>query len=351
MNKKTKTELPDAFLWLKDAPPQPIVTERFTAEQMIDCDKCSRKNPPTRLACVYCGGKLNVSAEQAAHVRPTLRKLETWEKGWNVVLLPSKQSNSGGEISIDAANRIANFLRLEPSDLDKIVEHQRALPLARVETQEEATVISRYLQNNDLNIEIVSDADLKVDVLPKRVRRLEFGGSYLNLNLIGKEDEPVCLFYAEIELFVLGALLERQVENRERRKGEDRFEIRDSRETSSDEGVLDFYSQNDSTGYRISMRSFDFSCLETEKKMFASENFKILLEKIRARIPGAAVDDSYNRARAALGLVWPLEQRSESLGWQRDGIGKFSIENRLTMSNNVQFMRYSRMLQKLKQKV
>lgn len=348
MNKKTKTDLPDAFLWLKDAPPQPIVTERFSAEQMIECEKCSRKNPPTRLACMYCGSKLIVSEEQAAHVRPTLRKLETWEKGWNVIWLPGEQENSSGEISEDASKRIASFLRLEQSDLNKIIEHRRILPLARAETPEEAQVIFKYLQNNDLNVRIVSDANLTVDVLPKRVRSLEFGGSYLNLKLIGKEDEPVCLFYAEIELFVLGALLERQVENRERRKSEDRFEIRDSREVSSDESVLDFYPQNDSTGYRISMRSFDFSCLETEKKMFANENFKILLEKIRARISNAAFDDSYNRVRTALSFVWPLEQRNESLGWQRDGIGKFSIENRLTVSNAWQFMRYSRTLRELK---
>lgn len=348
MEKKTKTELPDAFLWLKDAPPQPIATERFTAEQMIDCDACHRKNPPTRLACMYCGAKLNVSEENAAFVRPMLRKLENWEKGWNVVWIPPPTQDVTKENPKEELGQVAKFLRLERNELDKILSSGQALPLARAESSEEADVIVKYLQNHNLTSAVVPDAELQIEALPKRVRSLEFGGSYLNLFLLNRAEEQICLFYAEIKVLVFGALLERQVENRERRKSEERFEIKDSREISSDESILDFYPQGDPTGYRISMRNFDFSCLGDEKKMLASENFKILLEKLRVRAPNAVFDDSYYKVRPALNLIWQPEQRNESRGWMRDGVGKFSIENRLTVSNNSQFMRYSRMLYQLK---
>lgn len=344
MEKKVKPEVPDAFLWLKDLP-EKSVPERFTADQMIECENCKRKNAPTKLACLYCGATLKISDEAAVFVRPNLRKLEGWEKGWNVIYLPNGKDDFSGE----TISQAAEFLRIGKDELRKILALQQSLPLARAESAEEARLIQTYLNNQGFQMEIVADALLEAETIPNRVRGLEIGGSYLNAHLLGKE-EVVCLFYAEIELFVVGTIVERQVENSERRKGSDRFEIKDSSEISSDESVLDFYTAGERTGYRISAKNFDFSCFGAEKKLLASENFKILLEKLKDKAPSATFDDTYRRARQALNVIWQPDERTESLGLHREGIGKFNKENRLTVSNAAQFLRFSRMLRELKSK-
>jgi hypothetical protein len=344
MEKKAKPDIPDAFLWLKDLP-EKTAPERFTAEQMIVCDACKRKNAPTKLACLYCGATLKISEDAAIFVRPTLRKLENWEKGWNIIVLPE----GSADLADETLAQSADFVRIGREELKKIIAANQPLPLARAESVEEAELIEKHLEGSGIKTRTISDAVLQTDALPSRVRGLEFGGSYVNLHLLGK-DEIVCMFYAEIELLVVGTIVERQVDNRERRKGEDRFEIKDSTETSTDESVLDFYTMGERAGYRISARNFDFSCLGEEKKLLASENFKILLEKLKEKSHNARFDDSYRRVRQVLNTVWQPEERSESMGLQREGIGKFNMENRLTVSNAAQFLRYSRLLRELKTK-
>ena len=66
----------------------PVQTESiaFKPEEMISCAKCERTNPPNRLNCLYCGGELEIPEAQSKFLKPNLRKLENWEKGFNVVL-------------------------------------------------------------------------------------------------------------------------------------------------------------------------------------------------------------------------------------------------------------------------
>lgn len=343
MEKKIKTELPDAFLWLKDLPKEPAA-ERFTAQQMSLCEACGRSNAPTRLSCLYCGAAMKVAAENAALARPVLRRLENWEKGWNVVYLPA-ESETFDEVKLA---HIADFLRLDRAEFDKILTSRRALPVAQAENETEAAVVQNHLKLNGFETAIIRDADLEINSSPRRVRRLEFGDNQINLHLIGKTDEKLTLDAADIQLLIVGAIFERQVENREQRKGRNGFEIKDSRELSSDEQIIDFYVLGDKTGYRISAKNFDFSCLGAEKRMLAHQNFGILLERLKEKAKNAVLDDSYKRLRAALNPIWQLDQRNESLGWQHEGIGKISIDNRLTVNNSHQFLRYSRMLQALK---
>src|SRR4051812_22877911 len=65
--------------------------EGFAPEQMTACPKCSRKNPPTRLKCLYCGEDLPVT--EASSVRQLSRKLEPWEKGFNIIFLPGPEND------------------------------------------------------------------------------------------------------------------------------------------------------------------------------------------------------------------------------------------------------------------
>src|SRR5947209_2187413 len=63
------------------------VARGFAPDQMVTCEECLRANPPTRATCLYCAAPLPRTQENAALLRPTLRRLEKWERGFNVILL------------------------------------------------------------------------------------------------------------------------------------------------------------------------------------------------------------------------------------------------------------------------
>ena len=125
--------------WLKNLP---LLTEEiaFKPEEMVACGACQRTNPPTRVQCFYCGKELEISAEQSKRIKTNLRKLEAWEKGFNLIYTPNPNNfaeNSLGEI--------AKIVNLETATLEKICASQTALPLARVESEKEAEIIGERL--------------------------------------------------------------------------------------------------------------------------------------------------------------------------------------------------------------
>src|SRR5574338_506631 len=84
----------------------PVQTEEigYQPDEMLACQKCSRANPPTRVKCMYCGAALEISAEQADKIKPSLRKLENWEKGFNMIYVPKAE-----KISEENAAQIAKL--------------------------------------------------------------------------------------------------------------------------------------------------------------------------------------------------------------------------------------------------
>jgi hypothetical protein len=100
---------------------------RFSHDEMVACAECLRANPPTRMNCLYCGARLPASDRGAEHLRPTLRRLEEWEGGYNIVV----EAGIGREVARDALAESATFLKLEPAQLAAILAAGRRLPLAR----------------------------------------------------------------------------------------------------------------------------------------------------------------------------------------------------------------------------
>ena len=76
---------------------------------MLDVRK--PRSQPTRPTCLYCGASLPRTKQDAALWRPTLKKLEEWEQGFNVVTLP----RAAGALTSDAAEE-AWLLWLERLD-------------------------------------------------------------------------------------------------------------------------------------------------------------------------------------------------------------------------------------------
>ena len=331
-----------------DAVPAQREARGFTREQMVACEKCQRANPPTRMNCLYCGAALPANEATAALRRPVLRQLETWEQGFNVVLLPSAAESSvasGVAASVGAAfSEAASLLRLEPERVSEIASARKPLPLARVASREEASLVVERLRASGLQVETVADELLAVETQqPTRIRRLEFADDVLT-GWSGAGDEAHVLAWTEIESLVSGRLFTKRIEMEERRTrlGMEKETV-DAREMTDDAGVVEIFGRRGEVDWRIISDSFDYSCLGQRKSLLARENFVTLGEMLRARAASAAFDDDYTRLRHLLAAAWPLAEHTESRGLRRERPGKFNVEAATIVSNETQWTRYARL--------
>ncbi len=314
MEKKSKTSHPDQ--WLSELPIR-SEPEGFKPEEMLFCDQCQRKSPPTRLKCFYCGADLKISAEQSKFLKPTLRKLEEWEKGFNLIYVPT-------EIPLEPNTTVqaAKLLNFESAAMQRFFEIQKSLPLLRLESLAEAEVLSSRLKELDLKTKIVSDESLRSDIFPRRLRRIEFFEDKIVLILFNA-DEIAEIHFGDLAAIVVGAFFERKIESTESLKKKDERKVLESSEVSADEMLIDIYARQDSNGYRIETKGFDFSSLGSEKSLLAKDNMKTLSEKLRTFSPDAHFDNDYVRIRAELSKIWEVSERNDSSGVIREGMGKF----------------------------
>ncbi len=326
--------------WLKNLPAQ-TENSAFDAAEMIRCERCARNNPPNRLKCLYCGAELDVSDARIQNIQPNLRKLEAWEKGFNVIFEPDSTTSAQPDFA-----KAARLLKTENEFLRKIAESENPMPLARVETGKEAEILQTNLAAFGLKTIIVSDETLATEKSPRRLRGIEFDTDE-TIFVLFNQDEIVRIPNENLLLIVSGAIFERRIEATEKRVKKGETKILDSRETASDESLLDVYSRADSTGFRIWAKGFDFSGLGEEKRMLASENLKNLAQKILEIAPHARLITNYLPSRELLGEVWEVEQKSESQGFKRESFGKFNLANITTVNNLTQFTKYSRLQREL----
>jgi hypothetical protein len=327
------------------------VPRAFTPGEMVACEECVRANAPTRMNCLYCGAALPVADAANDLRRPTLRALEAWEQGFNVVLVPQgavgDPGGAAGEPSVDNLSEAAALLRLEAGQLREMRGAGVPLPLARVASREEASVVERRLGALGCQVETVADEELGVEVhAPKRIRRLEIGADALT-GWTSAESEPERVEWADLVLLVAGRIARKRIEVEERRGGGRRggeAEVMETREFHTDESALDLYVAGSVVNWRIMAENFDYSCLGAEKSLTAAENFKRLTETLRARATAAAFDDSYRSVRAFLKFAWPLAEQTETGSLKRIRPGRYNAEAVTSVTNETQFTRYGRLL-------
>lgn len=322
--------------WLKDIP---LTAENpaFAAEEMISCAKCARTNPPTRLKCLYCGTELEFSAEQSNFIKLNLRKLDVWEKGFNLIYKSQIPNFDEAKMS-----EIAKLLKLELDKLQKLLGEDKPLPLARTETEKEASVVHQKLREFGVEAIILSDETLKVENLPKRLRGVEFWDDKIIL-VHFNTDEIVEISNDDLILIVSGAIFERKVEALEQRSRKEENKLLQIDEITSDEFLIDVYSRQNTDGYRIYAKGFDFSSLEADKGLVAADNLRKLIKKLREVAPNAKFVDDYLQLRESLGNVWEVEHKTDSQGIKRGGVGSFNLANVTTAGNLLQFTKYSRL--------
>jgi hypothetical protein len=322
----------------------------FAPEQMVACEECLRANAPTRPTCLYCGATLPRTKQGAALWRPRLKRLEEWEQGFNVVTL----ARAAGALTSDAAEEAALLLRTDVGGLKEVFLAGRAMPLARVQTADEAWLIVEKLRELGLSTEVFPDEVLARR--PLRVRAFEFEDDAVVCRT-GPEAEPRRVAWSEVVLLLTGRVVSRRVEVSERKASFGaRSETAETRELVSDEMMLDLYTSSveeheaqgaGGAGFRVMSGGFDYSCLGEGKSLIAAENFNALVAALRGRLPAAVYDEDYARLRPLLSGVWPSAERTESLGLRRERAGRFNTEAVTTVSNETQFTRYARLRQLL----
>lgn len=308
----------------------------FSPAEMVTCEECLRANPPTRLSCFYCGAKLTLSETAARLRRPTLRQPEKWEEGYNVILYePAKMTD-------ELLREVAGLVRLESAEAKRILEAAEALPLARVNSMDEARLVEERLRAWGLSVLVASDTDLMMkDDNRKRARAFDFTDDALIAYVTGS-NEVLRAKWSEVLLLVTGRLTTRRIEMEERRNRRE-SELVEAREMTGDLLLLDLYTTAHDGGLRVVSDQFDYSCLAERKGLIAAQNFASLVALLHERAPQMVTDNSYNPLRHALAPVWPPEERTESRGLRRERPGRFNREAVMTSDNEMQFTRYSRL--------
>ena len=305
---------------------------------MVTCESCLRSNPPTRLQCLYCGGSLPVNDTAFDRQKPDLRPLENWEQGYNNIL----KSSPATKLSDEAVASAADLLKLDKEVLTRLISSNHALPVARTATRDEATLVQRRLSAVGIETEIIPDVNLAEAGAPFRVRAAELSGhDPKGLKLYERQGgQPLELSWRQILLLVAGRLTVQRVESREENARRKENRVLEASEFFTDETIFDFYT-SDRRPFRIMSKSFDFSCLGSNKGLVAQENMSRLLDVFREKAGDATWDDSYNSVRKTLESVWPLERSEQSAGWRRDRPGKLTKGNITESSNEAQFHKYS----------
>ena len=313
-------------------PVEPSEPQGFTPDQMIRCEECLRSNPPTRINCLYCNVQLPLTESSARLRKPVLRRPEKHQLGYNTIVLPGPAT-----LTPDQINDAASLLKLKEPDLERILAEGLPLPLARTASREEAELILDRLQS--LGLRVVTLVD---EGSVKRVKSLAFDDAEMVINSGHPKDE-VFVPWSNVLLFVTARLIEKRVEVHEIKSRRAENEILDASEFYSDEPVIDIYFSTHSETWRIGAAGFDFSCLGSEKALITNENIVRLQRRLIDRAPAAQLDDTYNRLRPVLDLVWSSEQETKSSGWRRERPGKLSLGMATINSNEAQFTRYSRL--------
>lgn len=314
----------------------------FASDEMIECGKCKRANPPNRLKCLYCGAPLEFSDAQSGLIKPVLRKLETWEKGFNLIFLPDENL----KIDVEKLKEISRMTRIETEILRKLFESKTPLPLARAESEKEAEIVRQRFEENGIETVLLSDEKIAAETAPVRLRGMEFSGDKIYL-IHFNTDDVFEKSREELELIVTGASFQKRVEATERRNKKGENSLLGATETASDEKLFDIYFRGDDAGFRIEQKGFDFSCLEDEKGILAAENISKLAKRLQSLAPAAKLIEDYLPNRAVIGQVWEIAERKDSKGLVRENFGKFNLGNVTTVSNLEQFTRYSRMLKNI----
>jgi len=305
----------------------------FKPTEMVACERCARQNPPNRTNCIYCGGTLAVEIE-IGHLKTAYRKLESWERGWNVIVTRA----TGGDLGT-----VSSELDLSLDLQKNIAAANVPLPLARVDSEQVALFLSQKLIDHGIDALTLGDDELDPATPPVRLRSIEMsdkGPTLVDFNT----GHVKHVDWADVALLVSGQLVSTRTDAVEKRRRRTKAAKQlDSVEAATDETVLDLYTRQDPIGYRIQSSGFDFSCLGDNKQMLASQNMAKLAAELQSHVPSLRYVDEYRSVRKLLDDIWERESRQDPQGLVRSGFGRKEFGRTFSSNNFQQFLKFSRL--------
>jgi len=323
-----------------DGPVTPSQPEGFAPEEMVRCDACLRANPPTRAACFYCGAALPVTETSARLRQPSLLSPGNSDPGYNTILIAHDQTRN-------SIQETAGLLKLSTEAIEKLLAAGQSLPVARTATFEESQLLADRLRDLGMQTKTISDEQLGVlesNII--RLRSIVFDDEKITVRASGP-GEPLEITYPDLLLMVQARLSRKTTTIKELKSRRSENEILEASEFYSDESVIDLYCSSREESYRIAANSFDFSCLGEQKALVVNLNMTKLIEVLKAQAPQMTIDNGYTGVRQLLDLVWGAEKSTKSDGWRRDSPGRLTVGATTTVSDENQFMRYSRLRYRL----
>ncbi|RMG04746.1 MAG: hypothetical protein D6735_06375, partial [Acidobacteria bacterium] len=184
-----------------------MTSELRDANLLLTCSRCGRNSPATRQNCLYCGAAFPITPVNAFKNR---RKVDAWEKGYNVIFLSINQIISDTKLP-----EILPLVEIDEENLRKIFQEHNQLPLTRTATFEEAKIVAEKLDFLGIRTRIIDDYSLSRE--PSRIRRIDFLDEELIITHFnsGKTER---VFKKELSLVVCGFLYERRIHSIEERK-------------------------------------------------------------------------------------------------------------------------------------
>lgn len=304
-------------------------------QDVTNCPTCTRRTPAARAKCMYCGTELPVSKIEVA---PAQRILESYERAFNAVIEPTLAHPDE-----NTAPRLAAALQVELTDAQAYVAAHKRLPVARCQNRQEAELIAALIRTCGLGCVIVPDEDMQLEYELTRARKIVVVGENLSVRHTGGE---IVVPLPDIRLMVLGALKNTQVNFAEASGlGRNSKGVVDTAEFRSDETMLDVYTDNLQSSFRIKADGFDYSGLIWPLAFRVELNFQAAVQGLIGDAKNANYDSDFTRIRSLLARAWPERSRTEAKGLKRSGLSIKALTHSSVISDNRdQFERYSRLM-------
>jgi hypothetical protein len=329
--------------------------------ELVNCLNCTRKNNPLRSSCIYCGATLPQTtelSEQTLTYNLTLQKdkenfadrtvtipnyLQQNLPGFNIILLPLT-----AEQQTTARETLTKYSTYDSSDIDIIISQIRPWPVAHLTQETAAQLLCDQLQRAPLPVLLFGDEKHQLTTPLPRLRTCKIDGQEVTLMFDQAKQPTVTIPAVAIQLIIEGRIRYRQCDTKEENKGLGKRarELTQAVEFIDEQPILDVYTTDLATSFRIRSEAFDYSGLAQRMKLTAAENFRALVTTLRELAPQAEFDAQFRQHSRLLERVWPSTQRQESLGLRRAKfltMGRISTHSAYYQDNEEQFNRYSRL--------
>jgi hypothetical protein len=325
--------------WLAPDPNANPTLKKFAPEEMVTCEACLRTSPPTRARCMYCGAPL-------AGTESAVTEGETFgDENKPAYYLVLHGADALGTIAESVIDQLVARFHLKPEELRAALNTGGPAPFAAYASEDDSQRAADELRNMGFHSLSVADADLKNETPHLSIYSLELSDSGVTGVSKNGRDRRFAA-WDELSLIVAGRLFTHRLEVDEKRS---RGSVKplDRRELTQDRSVIDLYSTSADAPWRIAVNDFDFSCLGDRKSLTAFDNARALIQLLMDR-SRAEQNDKYDRLKAWLANVWPLQNSTSEGRSRRPRAGRNEVSTVTARDNETQFNKYSRLVWRVK---